>query len=130
MKSKKGFTLIELMVVILIVGILAAVAIPLMRGRIDSAKWTEGKSGAATIATGLRAYVVENSAVTTVINDLTITDEDLNGTIFDIGDYAITSASYDTGQTPNLQFLITVTCASQTLVPASVTLDHDGIWGN
>ena len=129
MEKRKGFTLIELMVVILIVGILAAVAIPLMRGRIDSAKWTEGKSGAGTIATGLRAYCAENSAVSTTISDLGITDEDLNGTIFDIGDYTITSASYDTAQTPNLQFVITVSCAAQTLVPATVTLNHDGVWG-
>ena len=62
MKSRKGFTLIELMVVILIVGILAAVAIPLMRGRIDSAKWSEGKAIMGTIATALRAHIAEKGA--------------------------------------------------------------------
>ena len=44
MKSRTAFTLIELMVVVLIVSILAAVMIPIIRGRIDSAKWTEGKA--------------------------------------------------------------------------------------
>jgi len=59
MKSRKGFTLIELMVVIFIVGILAAVAIPIMRGRIDSAKWSEGKAAAGSIRTAARAFCAE-----------------------------------------------------------------------
>ncbi|MHC4149374.1 MAG: type IV pilin protein, partial [Planctomycetota bacterium] len=59
MESRKGFTLIELMVVILIVGILAAVAIPIMRGRIDSAKWSEGKAGAGSVRTAARAFMAE-----------------------------------------------------------------------
>ena len=61
MKAKKAFTMVELMVVILIVGILAAVAVPLMRGRIDSSKWSEGKAGMGTIASALRAYAAEKA---------------------------------------------------------------------
>jgi len=60
-RERKGFTLIELMVVILIVGILAAVAIPILRGRIESAKWSEAASIAGTVRVALRAYYTEDS---------------------------------------------------------------------
>ena len=60
MESRKGFTLVELMVVILIVSILAGVAIPLMQGRINSAKWSEANAAAGTIRTAIRAYFAEN----------------------------------------------------------------------
>ena len=60
MLEKKGFTLIELMVVILIVAILAAVAIPILRGRIESAKWSEGAAIAGTIKTAAKVCYAED----------------------------------------------------------------------
>jgi len=59
MGNKKGFTLIELMVVVLIVAVLAAVLVPLMTARLESARWSEGKAGVGTIATAVRARFAE-----------------------------------------------------------------------
>ena len=65
MKSRKGFTLIELMIVVVIVGILAAVVVPLLLSRVERAKYSEGKAVASQIATALRAYVAEYGATGT-----------------------------------------------------------------
>ena len=129
MTSKKGFTLIELMVVILIVGILAAASIPLMRGRIDSAKWAEANATAGTIKSAVRVYFAENGSgitgsmsVAGTQTALGFTPGDLTGTYFVPGDYNIDSVD------ANGNAVITVT-GSQTNAPSgSKTLAADGTW--
>ncbi|MBK8970223.1 MAG: pilin [Hahellaceae bacterium] len=53
---QKGFTLIELMIVVAIIGILAAVAIPAYQDYTVRAKVTEGLSLAAAAKTGVSEY--------------------------------------------------------------------------
>ena len=47
----------ELITVRIIVMVLAAIAIPLMRGRVDSARWSEGIARGGMIATAIRAWI-------------------------------------------------------------------------
>jgi prepilin-type N-terminal cleavage/methylation domain-containing protein len=62
MNNDRGFTLIELMVVVIIVGVLAAVAIPLYTGYIKNARTSEGVARVGAIMTAAKAYHQQNSA--------------------------------------------------------------------
>lgn len=59
-KDPKGFTLIELMVVIVILGILAAIIAPRIIGRTDEAKVTEAKVQIKNFETALKLYKIDN----------------------------------------------------------------------
>ena len=58
--TNHGFTLIELMVVIVILGILAAIIAPRIIGRTDEAKVTETKTQMKNLETALKMYKLDN----------------------------------------------------------------------
>ncbi|MFL0746509.1 MAG: prepilin-type N-terminal cleavage/methylation domain-containing protein [Prochlorococcus sp.] len=66
---EQGFTLVELMVVIVIVGILSAVALPNFLSQTKKAAATEAKQQASSIFKQTHAFVLENGSLGTVDAD-------------------------------------------------------------
>ena len=59
-QRQHGFTLIEIMVVVVILGILAALVVPQVMGRPDQAKVTVTKSDLNAVAAALEMYRLDN----------------------------------------------------------------------
>ena len=57
-----GFTLIEIMVVVIIIGILAAIVAPNVIGRVDDAQITKAKAEIANIENAMKFYRLDNFA--------------------------------------------------------------------
>lgn len=57
--KRSGFSLVELMIVILIIGVLAAVGVPIFRGGIAKAIRAEGEATLGSIRNEVRAYYGE-----------------------------------------------------------------------
>jgi len=97
--NQHGFTLVELMIVIVIVGILAAVAIPIYQGNVKKAKMSECDAALGTIRTALRVYYAENgnypevtdAGVSFLSDTLNIQEPDLDGRYFSSNCYKVTS---------------------------------------
>ena len=130
-KTRLGFTLIELMVVIFIVAILAAVAIPIYRGKISTAKWAEGKAMAGTIAVALRSYAADHpfdedtpAYSNPDLTELGFKATDLQGSYFDASNYSWTSSNPQAGP---FTCTVTVTKGTGITQPDNYQLT-DGTW--
>ena len=61
MKSKKGFTLVEILIVVVILGILAAIVIPQFTNASDEAKTSSVASDLQTIRSQIELYKIQHN---------------------------------------------------------------------
>jgi type II secretory pathway pseudopilin PulG len=135
MKKTESFTMVELLVVIFIVAILTVIGTPLIRGRINSSKWSEAETGAATIRAAVRTYIAEKGVNYNysdlegslddrfVYESLGFSNTDLNGRYFVQADCNLSNVSAHPSSC-----VITVTSSAVDGPPGTGTLAADGTW--
>ena len=71
-KNRKGFTLIELVIVIAILGILALYAVPKYQGLVEEARSSEARAQLGTVRSAMGIYYAKNHGVYPATLDGTI----------------------------------------------------------
>lgn len=74
-KSKKGFTLVEIMIVVVIIGLLAAMAIPAFQKVRETSQTKAIVNNLRQIASGADQYFIENGVTTVALTSLVGTDK-------------------------------------------------------
>ncbi|MCD9548260.1 prepilin-type N-terminal cleavage/methylation domain-containing protein [Photobacterium carnosum] len=70
MKKQQGFTLIELMIVVAIIGVLSAIAIPAYKNYVAKSAVTSAMATAKALITNAELYAQNNTAATTTAEDI------------------------------------------------------------
>jgi type IV pilus assembly protein PilE len=120
---KRGFTLLELLVVIIIIGILATLAMPQYLKSTERAKGAKARNALGLISRAEKMYRAEKDKYTTTLTDL-YSYMELSDVAADKDWCYTVSGASATG------FLATAARASGgSLGGATITLDQNGTWG-
>ena len=98
---KRGFTLVELMVVIVIVALLAAIAVPLYTNYVKDARRSEGAGALAAVATAQQTYYQRNGAYANALANLNVDLTDV------LANWTVANPSLITGPPPGFSVVAT-----------------------
>lgn len=127
LRSNGGFSLVELMIVIVIIGVLAAVAVPIYNNNVRKAKMSEADAALGSIRTQLRVYYGENGSYPVAASAVYVFEADwadvrsgeLTGAYFTDSSYTYTGDGTD----------YSISCAAGGILDSPRTLDQDGAFG-
>ena len=69
-KSKKGFTLVEIIIVVVIIGLLATMAIPAFQKVRETSLEKAIRNNLRQLASGAEQYFIENGVTTVLLSDV------------------------------------------------------------
>jgi type IV pilus assembly protein PilA len=128
-KSNKGFTLIELMIVVAIIGILAAIAIPNFLRFQLKAKSSEGKVNIAAIRTAEESYLAEFGTYVDVTTPIPLVIPGPSKVAF-VEDAAVGVDFNTLGWAPEgqvfFQYSVTAVGGTNYTISAAADIDGDG----
>ncbi len=115
--SESGFTLVELMIVVVVIGILAMIAIPAYNDSVSKGRRTDAKSTLTSIAAKQEQYFMDNKTYTADLSKLGASSDSIDG------HYTITATATTT------TFTLTATPDNSDPKCANFTLTESGIRG-
>ena len=123
-QRQRGFTLTELMVTVVIVGILASIAVPAYRAYVDRAKRSEGKAFLSEIQSRQERYFFDNNSYTDDATKLGYKTADPKS---DQGNYTLASIVKGDSGNLNTSYRLTITPRVKDQTCDDLIIDSKGV---